>query len=117
MHPRAGQSGGKRVHPRQDPRSLAFSPRATQDGSFCRLRKHKVKVKTRIRWVAELVSDRGAETGVYSSLPATGGHPTGYCQHCQKSRTQGHGQFDAKQVIHPFFPSWIFLFIVFSFLP
>ena len=34
VHPRAGQSRGKRVHPHQDPRSLAFSPRATPNGSF-----------------------------------------------------------------------------------
>ena len=109
VHPWAGQSGRKGVHARQDPQSLAFSPGATPDVSLCRLRKHMVKVKAIIGGVAELVPNRGAETGLYSSLPGTGGHPTGYCQHCQKSRMLGHGQVDAKQVIHPLFPSLIFL--------
>ena len=38
VHPRAGQSRGKGVHPRQDSRSLAFSPRAMPNGSFRQLR-------------------------------------------------------------------------------
>ena len=49
VHPRAGQSCGKGAHPRQDPRSLPFSPRATPDGSLCRLRQHMVKVKNKNR--------------------------------------------------------------------
>ena len=72
-----------------------------------------VKVKTGIGWVAVLVSDRGSETGVHSLLPGTGGHPDGYCQHCQKFRTQGHSQVDAEQVIHPFFFKVGFFFLSF----
>ena len=34
MHPRAGQSGGKGVHPRQDPLSLAFPPQQRRTGLF-----------------------------------------------------------------------------------
>ena len=34
MHPRAGQSRGKGVHPRQDPRSLAFSPPSNAERVF-----------------------------------------------------------------------------------
>ena len=49
--------------------------------------------------MAELVSDRGAETRLHSSLPGTGGHPTGHRQHCQKSRTQGYRQADAEQLL------------------
>ena len=71
-----------------------------------------VKVKTRIGGVAELVPNRGAETGLHFSLLGAGGHPTRYCQHCQKPRTQGHRQVD---VIHPLFPSWIFLSFFLSF--
>ena len=58
-----------------------------------------VKVKTRIGGVAKLVPDCGAETGLHSSLPGTGGHPTGHRQHCQKSRTQGYRQADAEQLL------------------
>ena len=86
-----------------------FPPEQRRTGLFADYVNTWLKLKTRIGRVAELVSDRGAETGLYSSLPGTGGHPTRYCQHCQKFRTQGHGQVDTKQVFHPFFSSWIFL--------
>ena len=90
VHARAGQSRGKGVHPGQDPRSLAFSPRATPNRSLQGLCQYLVKVKTRIGGVAQLVPDRGAETG---------GDPTGYCQHCQKSRSQGYRQAHAEQLL------------------
>ena len=46
-----------------------------------------------------MVPDRGTKTSVYSSLPVAGGDPTGHQSHCQKSRTQGHGQVNAQQVL------------------
>ena len=90
---------GKGVHPDQDPRSLAFSPRATPNGSFRQLREHVVKDQTRIGGVAQLVSDPRAETRLYSSLPGTRGHPTRCRQYCQKSRSQGHSQVDVEQLL------------------
>ena len=99
VHARAGQSRRKGVHPHQDPRSLAFSPRETPNGSFRQLREHLAKDQTRIGGVAQLVSDPRAETRLHSSLPGTGGHPTGHCQYCQKSRSQGYRQVDAQQLL------------------
>ena len=61
-----------------------------------------VEVKTRIDWVAYLVSNRGTKTRVHSSLPGAGGDPTGHQPYCQKSRRQGHGQVNAQQVPVPF---------------
>ena len=78
VQPRAGQSRGKGIQPRQDPRSLTFPPWATPNWSFRQLRQHLVKVKTRIGRVAKLVPDCRAETRLHSSLPGAGGHPTGY---------------------------------------
>ena len=52
-----------------------------------------VEVKTRIGWVAELVSDLGTKTRVHSSLPGAGGDPTGHQPDCQKPWTKGHGRY------------------------
>ena len=73
-----------------------FLPEQCRTGLFAN---YVVKVKTRIGGVAKLVPDCGAETGLHSSLPGTGGHPTGHRQHCQKSRTQGYRQADAEQLL------------------
>ena len=76
-----------------------FPPRATPNGSFRQLREHLAKDQTRISGVAQLVSDPRAKTRVHSSLPGTRGHPTGHRQYCQKSRSQGHRQVDAQQLL------------------
>ena len=49
--------------------------------------------------MAQLVSDPRVETRLHSSLPGTGGHSIGHCQHCQKSRSQDHGQTHAEQFL------------------
>ena len=49
------------------------------------------------------MSNRGAKTRVHSLLPGAVGDPTGHQPYCQKSRTQGHGQFNAQQLSVPFF--------------
>ena len=77
-------------------KSGIFPPEQCRTGLFAN---YVVKVKTRIGGVAKLVPDWGAETGLHSSLPGTGGHPTGHRQHCQKSRTQGYRQADAEQLL------------------
>ena len=46
-----------------------------------------------------MVPDRGTKTRVYSSLPGARGDPNGHQSHCQKSRTQGHSQVNAQQVL------------------
>ena len=46
-----------------------------------------------------MVPDRGTKTRLYSSLPGVRGDPNGHQSHCQKSRTQGHSQVNAQQVL------------------
>ena len=69
-----------------------FPPEQRQTGLFKDSVNTWLKLKQESAGVAQLVSDRGAETRLHPSLQGTRGHPTGYCQHCQKSGTQGHRQ-------------------------
>ena len=48
--PRAGQSGGKGVHPSQDPRSLAFSPEQRRTGFFADYVNTWLKLKQESAW-------------------------------------------------------------------
>ena len=81
-------------------KSGIFPPsNAAQASSLQGLCQHVVESETGIGGVAQLMPDGGAETRVYSQLSGTGRDPFGDCLHRQKSRTQGHRQVDAEQLL------------------
>ena len=80
-------------------RGTWYTRNAAQARSLQGLCQHVVESETGIGGVAQLMPDGGAETRVYSQLSGTGRDPFGDCPHRQKSRTQGHRQVDAEQLL------------------
>ena len=76
-----------------------FPPEQRQTGLFANYVNTWLKLKQESAGWPGWLSDPRAETRVHSSLPGTGGYPTGHCQHCQKSWSQGHRQTDAQQLL------------------
>ena len=99
VHPRAGQRGGKKLHDRQDPRSLAFSPEQRRTGLFADYVNTWLKVKQESSGWPSWSKSVDQKREYILRYQEREGIRLDIASICQKSQTQGHGQADAKQFL------------------